>query len=95
MDAETCLFEKPNIDKVDMTGTTTLSQLTWVIPNEIMNEYVGSLPKDPINLTFISQYLNFANKYKSSARLEHLVIIFLDFDLDSNLQFLFLYLQTL
>lgn len=59
-----------------------------------MNEYVRSLPKDLINLMFISQYLNFVNKYKSSIKLEHLVIILLDINLDPDLQF-FIYIYKL
>lgn len=46
-----------------------------------MSEYVGSLPKDPINFASIFQYLNFVDNYKSDARSERLLVTPLDFDL--------------
>lgn len=78
-----------------MTGIITLSRLINMISNETINKYTRSLSENLINLTFISQYLNFLDKYKSGVRSNHLPVIPLDFDLDLNLQSFFLYLQTL
>lgn len=58
-----------------------------------MSEYTKSLPKNPINNLFsIFQYLNYINNYKSNVKLKYLLIIFLKFDLDLDLQSFFLYL---
>lgn len=54
--------------------------------DKIMSEYIRSLPKDPINLASISQYLNFIDYYKASTRLKHLLVIFLEFNIDLDLQ---------
>ncbi len=49
--------------------------------DKTISKYTGSLPKDPPNLTSISQYLNFVNDYKSGAKSEHLPVIFPEFNL--------------
>lgn len=50
-----------------------------------MNEYARSLPKDLMNFTFISQYLNSIDKYEDGARSECLLVTPPDFDIDPNL----------
>lgn len=51
-----------------MTAIASLSQ--WIIldPDEILSDYVRSLPRDLINLESITHYLNFVDKYKSGKR---------------------------
>ena len=51
-----------------MTATVLSSQLTSVGPDETLSEYAGSLPRDPINLESITQYLNFVDEYENGSR---------------------------
>lgn len=67
---EICLYKEPNINEIDMTSTITLFILTSLDPNETLNEYIGSLSKDFINLEFIIWYHNSLDNDKSSIRLE-------------------------
>ena len=95
LEAETRLCEEPNTDEVDMTGPIASSALTSFDPDETMSEYVGSLPKDAINLESISRYLSSVDDYKGGARLKRLPVMPPEFDLDPDLQSLSPHLQFL
>lgn len=64
-----------------MTRTITSFKLTSMALDKTISKYTESLPKDPPNLTSISQYLHFVNDYKSGAKSEHLPVIFPEFNL--------------
>jgi len=66
--AETRLRDELNIPEVEMTATAPSSWLTSLGPDERLSEYAGSLPGDPINLEYITQYLNSVDEYESGRR---------------------------
>ncbi len=61
-------LNEKDVEKVNMTATIVLSRLITWGPDETWSEYAGSLLRDPINLKFITSYLNSVNKSESGKR---------------------------
>ena len=64
-------------------------------PDETLSEYVGSLSNDSINLESITQYLYSVNEYESDKRSQIEPVIPPKLILDSELQLLSPYIQSL
>lgn len=77
-----------------MISTITLFSWINVIIGKIICQYTRSFLKNLINLIFSSEYGKFRDKYEASAKFGRFLIIPPDFNLDIDLQFVVLYLQT-
>lgn len=77
-----------------MTATIPSAQLTSLNPDETLSEYVEKLPRDPISLKSITQYLNFIDEYKNSGKSQIELVIPPELIFDPELQLLYLLIQS-
>ncbi len=92
---KTRLREEINVAEVDMTGTISSSELTSLDPDETLSGYAGSLPRDPINLECITQYLNSVDEYESGRRSQVEPVTPSELILDPELQSLSPHIESL
>ena len=78
-----------------MTATAPSSRLINLGPYETLSEYARSLPGNPINLEFITQYLNSVDEYKSGRKFQIELVTPPELILNPKLQLLSPNMQSL